>query len=358
MAVRSYFFNSKNGDRKYNAADIGRYLQSLVSSGVYHTASTSLQVLAEGGLQVSVQPGEAMLANHRMENDAPEYFTLAAGDTLPRYDAIVMRLDEDNRICELAVKQGTPASDPVYPAMTRTETVKEWMLAAVYVNKLATAVTQAEITDTRSDNNVCGWVHGLIDQVDTATLFLKWEAAYQQAYEATNDYLAAQQAAWEAFFASVTEDLALPVPALTDAGKGILVNAEGTGYEFAELVTAAALINALAEKVSKTGDTVAGSLDFNGRYNGLYFTDNDRKYRLTINNEGQLYLSVAQADDTWIASPLCVKPDGSMAYGGGQFLDVVRGSWTYTETACLRNAEIKDAAGTNQKTMSLSFTRK
>ena len=59
-------------------------------------------------------------------------------------------------------------------------TKDELCLAYVYVEASATAITQADITDTRSDTSVCGWVTGLIEQVDTSTLFAQWEAAYQQ----------------------------------------------------------------------------------------------------------------------------------------------------------------------------------
>lgn len=180
MAIKYGFFNSANGDRKYNAEDIGRYLQGIVSSGVYADTSSSLQVLSDGGLQVSVQPGRAMLDYHYMENDEPYTLTLSAGGTQARIDAIVARLDMSNRLCEIVVKEGTPAATPTRPALSRTDVKKEYMLASIYVNKLATAITQENITDTRPDTTVCGWVTGVITQVDTSALFAQYEAAYAE----------------------------------------------------------------------------------------------------------------------------------------------------------------------------------
>lgn len=230
MAITSGFFNSVSGDRRYNAAQIGRYLQYIVGDGVFPYVSTSLQVLANDGMTVEVQPGRAMMDHHYMDNDAPIDLTLAAGGSQDRIDAIVMYVDMTERACGIIIKEGTPAASPKPPEMTRTDVRKEYMLAKVYVTKLSGSLTQSSITDTRADSTVCGWVTGLIKQVDTSTLFLQWQTAYEEEYARTQEYLAAQQAAWQAFFDSVTNDNVLPAPALTQVGYVVTVNANGTGY--------------------------------------------------------------------------------------------------------------------------------
>ena len=71
--------------------------------------------------------------------------------------------------------------------MERTEKVEEYCLAQIYVPKIkddgTQEIIQANITDTRADTEVCGWVTSLIDQVDTHTLFLQWQDAYQRYYD-------------------------------------------------------------------------------------------------------------------------------------------------------------------------------
>lgn len=237
MAITSGFFNSVNKDRMYNAAQIGEYLQYIVSSGVFPYVSSSLQVLAADGMTVEVQAGRAMLDCHYMDNDAPISLTLAAGGTQDRIDAIIMYVDMTERACGITIKEGTPAASPKAPTMTRTDVRKEYMLAAVRVNKLATSITQSNITDTRADTTVCGWVTGLIDQVDTSTLFAQWQAAYEEAYAELGDYLAAQKAAWDAFFTSVAEDTLVPVPNADAVGYVVKVNENGTGYILAPAST-------------------------------------------------------------------------------------------------------------------------
>ena len=190
MAVTCGFFNSKSGDRKYNAEQMSMYFDKLITSGVFPNPSTQLQVVIGGGMTVNVLPGRGLINCRWVNNDANCPLTIDASDvSLDRIDAVIMKLDltEDVRDIHFEVKKGTPSSNPVAPSMTRTEYIQEYCLATITVKKLATEITQAEIKDMRPNTAVCGWVTHLIDQVDTSTLFAQWESAYQQFYDGSND---------------------------------------------------------------------------------------------------------------------------------------------------------------------------
>lgn len=184
MAVTYGFFNSINGDRTYNADQMSKYFEGLVSDGVYESVGGALQVLAGSGMMVNVQTGRMIINSKWLNNDAVIPLTItAAHATLNRYTAIVARLDIANREMLITTKDGTPATSPVKPTMANTANTVEKCLAYVYVGKGVTSITQANITDTRPDNTVCGWVTGIVEQVDTSTLFLQWQTAYQEFYE-------------------------------------------------------------------------------------------------------------------------------------------------------------------------------
>jgi hypothetical protein len=192
MAITSGFFNSINGDRKYDARQIGMYLGKVVSSGVFPNPSTNLQVTAAGGMNIQVHPGRAMIDGHWMDNDGVHVITLEDADmALARMDAVVMRLDENDgaRAIGLEVKKGSPSAAPVSPVMVREGYVQEYCLALIYVpptkNDGTQEIIQANITDTRPDTSVCGWITSLIQQVDTSTLFMQWQDAYQRFYDAS-----------------------------------------------------------------------------------------------------------------------------------------------------------------------------
>lgn len=193
MAITSGFFNSINGDRKYDARQIGMYLGKVVSSGVFPNPSTNLQVTAAGGMDIQVHPGRAMIDGHWMDNDSMYAVTLDDADmVLARIDAVVVRLDENDgvRSILLEIKKGVPSAAPEAPVMTRAGYVQEYCLALIYVPPMKSdgtqEIVQANITDTRPDTNVCGWVTSLIQQVDTSTLFMQWQDAYQQFYDASS----------------------------------------------------------------------------------------------------------------------------------------------------------------------------
>lgn len=155
MAVTYGFFNSVNGDRKYNAEQMSEYFRGIVNEGVFQHLDGGLAVTAGTGLAVNVASGRAIIQNRWVQNsDAMTLSISAASETYARKDAVVVRLNYSTRSIEIAVKAGTPAASPVAPSMTRNSTTYEMALAYVNVAANATSVT---ITDKRSDSTVCGW---------------------------------------------------------------------------------------------------------------------------------------------------------------------------------------------------------
>ena len=188
MAITYGFFNSINGDRLYNADDISNFFYKLISDGVLATPSTNLQVQTSGGLKVNVQPGWGMINAKYINLTAVRQITLDAADiALDRIDRIVMRLDRENRRIVLAAKTGTPAASPTAPALTRTSSVWELSLAKIAVAAGATSITQAQITDERSNTSVCGYITGMIDQIDTTELFAQFQSAFDQWFDGVKD---------------------------------------------------------------------------------------------------------------------------------------------------------------------------
>ena len=209
MAISYGFFNSINKDRAYNADQMSEYFDGLVSNGVYESVGSAMQVTAGEGLAVNVQSGRAIIDCKWIKNDAAQAITLTTAHVLlPRYTAIVIRLDRSSRMISIVAKDGTPASNPEKPSMTDDGQITELCLAYVYVGPNASTITHANITDMRS-SNLCGWVTGVVKQVDTSQLFVQYQTAFEQNY--------AQQLAWQqniktqfdAWFAALTQQLSV-----------------------------------------------------------------------------------------------------------------------------------------------------
>lgn len=187
MAIKYGFFNSVSGDRKYNADDISNYFLKLISDGVFATPATCMQVVESSGMNVNVSAGWAFLRCKWINNTTYESLTIEPSDlVLNRIDRVVLHLDPAvaSRNITIAVKKGTAAATPEPPELTRiSDGIYELSLAQIAVNAGATAITQAEITDERPDADVCGYVAGLIDQIDASNLFAQFQSAFDQWFE-------------------------------------------------------------------------------------------------------------------------------------------------------------------------------
>ena len=175
------FFDSVNGDRRYSADDFTNYLGNLISDGVIASPSNGLQVQPSEGFTIKVTAGWAYIQHHYVHNDSDFFLTLDQPDIArDRIDRIVIRFDTAKRKVDIAIRKGEPKAvgNASIPAIQRDNDIWELSLAYVYVAEDYTEIKQHYITDERSDTVVCGWVTGLIQQIDTTNLFAQYDSAF------------------------------------------------------------------------------------------------------------------------------------------------------------------------------------
>ncbi|MGK4152055.1 hypothetical protein AB0X74_05155 [Kurthia gibsonii] len=190
MAIRSSFFNSVNGDRRYLAYNFAEYFASFIGNGVFANPSNAFQVYEKENMIVNVKAGKAWINGYIAVNDGDYNLTITNADgVLNRIDRIVLRLDFNVRAINIAVKKGAFASTPVAPTLQRDAEVYELVLADVYVGKGITRITQSNITDQRMNKALCGVVKGTVDQIDTTDLFNQYGSAFQEWFETVKNYL-------------------------------------------------------------------------------------------------------------------------------------------------------------------------
>lgn len=190
MAIRSSFFNSVNGDRRYLAYNFAEYFASFIGNGVFANPSNAFQVYEKENMIVNVKAGKAWINGYIAVNDGDYNLTITNADgVLNRIDRIVLRLDFNVRAINIAVKKGAFASTPVAPTLQRDAEVYELVLADVYVGKGITRITQSNITDQRMNKDLCGVVKGTVDQIDTTDLFNQYGSAFQEWFETVKNYL-------------------------------------------------------------------------------------------------------------------------------------------------------------------------
>lgn len=187
---RSSFFNAElvgeEWDRVYLAEDYARYFASFIGNGVFPNPANQLQVVAiDGNMQVRIKQGKGWINGYFYENTDDLIFKLDPADgVLNRIDRIVLRLDFLNRDIRAVVKKGDYATTAIAKALERNEDAYELALADIKVNRGAISITQANITDLRLNKELCGIVHGTVEQVDTTAIFNQFESWYSQTKEA------------------------------------------------------------------------------------------------------------------------------------------------------------------------------
>lgn len=164
MAEESSFFNSVNGDRRYDMEQFALYFKQFLSSGLYHTDNKpGLLVSLISELQTKLEPGSAYLEGFMYRNTADITFTHDVADvTNPRIDRIILRLDRNmnTRNIKAFVKKGTPATSPQPPSLQRDSIVYEISLAQVRIDAGKTTITS--IKDERLNQDAAGLVSSLI----------------------------------------------------------------------------------------------------------------------------------------------------------------------------------------------------
>lgn len=185
MAFTCGFFNSQNGDRKYNAEQMASIFDGLIKDGVYDTVGEIFAVTPGTGMQVLVGSGRAWFDHTWNNNDASYPLAITAADvSLPRYDAVVLETNHSDtvRTNRLRVVTGTPASNPVKPTMTSSANVKQHPLAYIKVTAGAKAITQSMIQVVVGTSE-CPFVTGIIDTAEIDSLFQQWNGEFNEWFE-------------------------------------------------------------------------------------------------------------------------------------------------------------------------------
>lgn len=192
MAETSGFFNaemvegdgSTTYDRIYYADQFAYYFSKFISNGVYINPATQLKVTSKGELKLNVAVGDAFINGYWYKNDENFELQLAqANGSLPRIDRVVLRWDSLTRYINLAILQGNPAATPSAKNLTRNADTWELGLADVYIERGVLSISDVNITDLRPDRTYCGYVAGVVNQIDTTNLFAQFTDAFEQYYE-------------------------------------------------------------------------------------------------------------------------------------------------------------------------------
>lgn len=185
MALKSGFFDSLNGDRKYNSVQMSQIFDGIINDGVFQHIGNAFFVRANEGLNITVSEGRAWFNSTWTHNDSDYNLLLDEASVIyPRIDTICLKIDSTLAVRDnsIVVLKGTPGSTPVAPTYVDTDEIHYHPLADIYVGAGVTEIVQANITN-RVGTSVTPFVTGILETIDTDELLVQWEAQFSEWFE-------------------------------------------------------------------------------------------------------------------------------------------------------------------------------
>ena len=160
---------------EYEAAALGAWFATR-TRGVLSSGDNFAVTASGTGMSVTLQPGYGWLKRDThwgtvVWTNEPETFTLDAADgVLSRIDVLALRLDKDSNTAQPVLRKGAFSSTPTFSAPVRDAHADEIYVASVFVGPGAVKISQADVTDLRMDESVCGVMRDGITGIPTAQL--------------------------------------------------------------------------------------------------------------------------------------------------------------------------------------------
>lgn len=213
MSVSSGFFNSLNGDRKYNTVQMSAIFDGLIIDGVFASIGTAFAVKAAGGLTVNVGIGKAWFDHTWTVNDSILPMTAPEAEVLlDRIDAVVLEVNGTKSVRENTIKfvKGNPSSAPSRPTLTNEGNVHQYPLCYIYRKYGTAVINQADITPMVGTEST-PFVTGILQTISLDELLGKWQDELDRFTNArsqeVDDWIAQEESDFTTWFDKMKADL-------------------------------------------------------------------------------------------------------------------------------------------------------
>lgn len=199
MAEKSGFFNARETeegtyDREYDAEQFAEYFANFISNGVYANPANQLKVVFDDSSSkpfvVIVRKGKAYIDGYWYELTEDMEITIPANTkSYAIKDVVCCTLDKTERKVSIILKEDVTSDMPV-----NNDTQHDLVLSTVMVQPNASKLNAEDITDKRPDKTYCGFVTGVVDQIDTTELFRQYDEAFKTWFNEIKDQLSTDAA--------------------------------------------------------------------------------------------------------------------------------------------------------------------
>lgn len=174
------FYNSLNGDRKYDAVQMSSIFDGVIEDGVYSNVGELFAVAPGTGLSVIVKTGRAWFDHTWNLNDSHMPLEIEEPDPLQdRIDAVVIEVDSrvESRINKIKIVKGKPSVNPEKPNLIKDGSVFQHALAYITVRKLTDSILASDIEIVVGKNET-PFVQCPLKTVSIEDLFNQWDEEF------------------------------------------------------------------------------------------------------------------------------------------------------------------------------------
>lgn len=149
MALTYGFYNSVDGDRRYDADQMSQLFEGIIADGVFQNVGQAFRVTPSSGRTVSIGTGRAWFNNTWTNNDTAATVTLpTALPSLRRIDSVVLTVDKNESVrankFEVVSGPGTSGT-PVAPTLLTTGLKRQYAIANIIREANNNTIQQSQI---------------------------------------------------------------------------------------------------------------------------------------------------------------------------------------------------------------------
>lgn len=214
MTLTYGFFNSVNGDRRYDADDFSRLFDGILTDGVFPNIGDHFtpKFLSEEAFEIGT--GRAWFDRTWTNNSTPLMLTPQAPDVVyPRIDSVILEVNHKTRENRIFYDKGVPASNPSPKGLIKTDDVRQYRLAKIEfpVNGTFSAQIIKTCVGTSECPIIQGVLHSFTDQDFTKSITNDSLKTNKEMHELKNTLLNLYTKEFEALKAALNQtDLSNP----------------------------------------------------------------------------------------------------------------------------------------------------
>lgn len=199
MSITCGFFDSLNGDRKYNAEQLSSIFDGIITDGVFPNIGHVLRVKSTNSMMIAIDTGRAWFDHIWIKNDSEHFLTIDAPDLrFNRIDSIFLVVDhrESARNAYFTVVKGTPTLNPEIPSTIREYKLSYYRLANITVRANCEYISDGDIS-SRIGSYECPYIVGAVQTITNDEINSEWDRRltiwFEQFSNNADDFMTTEQ---------------------------------------------------------------------------------------------------------------------------------------------------------------------